>query len=186
MITPGVPQGQEPGWHSKWETSLNYRRLIAAFFCLLAVSTASLVAFSPPEGPVLLTVTGHADVPGPVAFDRALLEELPAVTFTTTTIWTDGPQEFTGVPLSALMAHLGIRSGTLRAVAANDYAVEIPLESLGEDAPILAYRQNGEEMSLRDRGPLWVVYPYDRAAEYRTEVIYSRSIWQLRRIELQD
>ena len=43
-----------------------------------------------------------------------------------------------------------------------------------------------ETMSIRDKGPLWVVYPYDSSADYRTEVIYSRSIWQLDRIEVVD
>ena len=43
---------------------------------------------------------------------------------------------------------------------------------------------NGEIMSLRDKGPLWVIYPYDQNAAYRSEVTYSRSIWQLDRIEV--
>ncbi|RYH00603.1 oxidoreductase, partial [Salipiger sp. IMCC34102] len=39
-------------------------------------------------------------------------------------------------------------------------------------------------MQVRDKGPLWIVYPYDDTPEYRSEVIYSRSIWQLDRIEV--
>jgi hypothetical protein len=38
-------------------------------------------------------------------------------------------------------------------------------------------------MSVRDKGPLWVIYPYD-SDDYRSEVIYSRSIWQLDRLEV--
>ena len=51
-----------------------------------------------------------------------------------------------------------------------------------QDGPILAYLNDGEEMPVRDKGPLWVVYPYDLNASYQSEVIYSRSIWQLDRI----
>ena len=43
---------------------------------------------------------------------------------------------------------------------------------------------NGDVMLVRNKGPLWVVYPYDENPEYRSEVIYSRSIWQLDRIEV--
>jgi hypothetical protein len=43
---------------------------------------------------------------------------------------------------------------------------------------------DGNAMSVRDKGPLWVIYPYDSDAAYRTEVIYSRSIWQLDRLEV--
>ena len=38
-------------------------------------------------------------------------------------------------------------------------------------------------MSRRDKGPLWVIYPYHDNIDYRSETIYSRSIWQLDRIE---
>jgi hypothetical protein len=37
-------------------------------------------------------------------------------------------------------------------------------------------------MSLREKGPLWVIYPYDSDPAYRTEETYSRSIWQLNRL----
>ena len=153
---------------------------------LVGVWSTVAMAFSPPEGPVVLTVTGHPDVPGPIAFDRTLLAELPVVTFTTTTIWTDGPQTFSGVPLAAFLDHLGVDPQTIRLIAANDYAVEFPVDTASEDAPILAFEQNGNPMSLRDHGPVWLIYPYDREAEFRTDVVYSRSIWQLVVIELPD
>ena len=60
----------------------------------------------------------------------------------------------------------------------------MPLTDAVEGGPIVAYRMDGETMSVRDKGPLWIVYPYDSDADYRTEVIYSRSIWQLDRIEV--
>ena len=54
-----------------------------------------------------------------------------------------------------------------------------------EGGPIIAYYTNGEEMSRRDKGPLWVVYPYDSDIAYQTELVYSRSIWQLDRISVE-
>ncbi len=45
---------------------------------------------------------------------------------------------------------------------------------------------NGETMPVRRKGPLWIVYPYDSDEAYRSEAIYSRSIWQLDRIEVTD
>ena len=73
---------------------------------------------------------------------------------------------------------------TLRATAINDYTVEIPVSDAVEGGPIIAYSVDGKPMSVRDKGPLWVIYPYDSGAQYRSEVIYSRSIWQLDRIEV--
>jgi hypothetical protein len=37
-------------------------------------------------------------------------------------------------------------------------------------------------MPLRDKGPLWIVFPFDSATEFQRESIYARSIWQLNRI----
>ena len=39
-------------------------------------------------------------------------------------------------------------------------------------------------MAVRDRGPLFVVYPFDAQPELRNAVYYSRSAWQLKSIEV--
>ena len=161
------------------------RPLFALLSVLFFALSQAAAAFSPPEGPVILTVTGHPDIPGPVLFDRTIIEALPRVSFVTATPWTEGEQAFTGTPVAALLDELGVRPDMVRLVAANDYAVDIPVSSVTQEAPILAYLHNDAPMSLRDRGPLWVVYPYDSNPEYRRDVIYSRSVWQLVRIEIQ-
>jgi hypothetical protein len=92
--------------------------------------------------------------------------------------------EFTGVSLATLLETVGATGETLRAVALNDYAVEIPAGDAVAGGPILAYEMDGAAMSVRDKGPLWIVYPYDLSAEYRTEVVYARSIWQLSEVEV--
>ena len=114
-----------------------------------------------------------------------MLEALGAENFETTTIWTEGVQSFTGVPLNTLLDALGAEGETLRAIALNDYAVEIPASDAEDGGPIVAYLQNGAPMSVREKGPLWIVYPYDARTDYQTEQIYSRSIWQLVSIEIQ-
>jgi hypothetical protein len=47
---------------------------------------------------------------------------------------------------------------------------------------MIAYLRNGNPMPLRDKGPLWIVYPFDSSSDFQSETIYSRSIWQLNRI----
>ncbi len=157
-----------------------------AFCCsLLAAVPAVADTLAAPSGEVLLTLSGelsHETVDGTVQLDLTQLKELPQVTFTTSTIWLEDEVTFTGPSLKSLLDLAGVESGTIEAVALNDYAVEIPVESITDEAPIVAYLMNGEEMSPRDKGPLWIVYPYDDDAQYRSEVIYSRSIWQLDRI----
>ena len=128
----------------------------------------------------LLTVTHEGQV---IEYDIDALETLGSVTIETSTIWTDGPQTFTGVPLASLVAELALEDGVLLASAINDYTVEIPISDAVGGGPIVAYLNNSELMSVRDKGPLWIIYPYDSNPAYQSELIYSRSIWQLDRIE---
>lgn len=139
-----------------------------------------------PTGDVILTVTGASvtNTDGVAALDLAMLEDMGSTTIETSTIWTEGTQTFEGVSLAVLIDHLGIEGETLSAVAINDYAVEIPTLDAVEGGPIIAYKMNGNVMSVRDKGPLWVIYPYDSDPAYQTEVIYSRSIWQLDRLDV--
>lgn len=142
-----------------------------------------------PQGDVLLTVSGNiaiANKDDTAQLDLALLKSLETTTIETATIWTDGTQVFEGVSLAVLVEALRLQGDTLRATAINDYAVDIPMSDAVQDGPIVAFSLNGSKMSVRDKGPLWIVYPYDANADYRSEVIYSRSIWQLNRIEAID
>lgn len=155
---------------------------IAAVFIGLAAAGAS-------AGDAILTVSGriaNAPAGGVVTFDRAALEALPRVSFRTTTIWTEGEHEFSGVSLHELLKAVGAEGSALKALALNNYSVSIPVSDAVEGGPIIADRMDGAEMSVRDKGPLWVIYPYDGNPDYRTETVYSRSIWQLDRLEVLD
>lgn len=168
-----------------------FQPLISVFLGLvLALGSGSVVAaqaVATPTGDVVLTISGEIAITNAgdtLVLDRGLLMELPATTFETSTIWTAGVRSFTGVALTDLVAAFGIEGEQLLATAINDYTVEIPLSDAVRGGPIIAYQIDGEIMTVRDKGPLWLVYPYDSDAAYRTEVIYSRSIWQLDRLQV--
>ncbi len=167
------------------------KTLAAAIVGTVVLSSPILASdLATPSGAVILTVSGDIDTkngPDGATFDMDMLQAFDPVSFETTTIWTEGPQQFVGVSLYDLTQTLGMQGDTLRAVAVNDYAVEIPLSDAVQGGPIVAYLRNGEEMSVRDKGPLWIIYPFDIDESYKTESYYSRSIWQLSQIEvLQD
>ncbi|WP_348646230.1 oxidoreductase [Aliiroseovarius sp. F20344] len=166
-------------------------QMLSRFLAILAITiatplTALAADFKEPEGDVLLTITHGGNDSQTIELDLAGLEALGLTTIKTSTIWTEGVQVFDGVELATLTKALEITSGTISAVALNDYAVEIPVSDAVEGGPILAIRRNSVPMSVRDKGPVWVIYPYDSSAKYRTEVVYSRSIWQLARIEFME
>lgn len=164
------------------------RGFIACLAALMLLAAPVFAGDLPARsGPVLLTVTGldPATHPGGKAeFDLPMLKALGAEKITTTSIWTDGAHEFTGVPLQTLEQYLGIDAATLSLHALNDYVVQMPAAEVEPDAPILAYMMDGVTMPVRDKGPIWIIYPYDAAARYRTDTFFSRSVWQLDRIDV--
>ena len=92
---------------------------------------SAAVALEPAEGEVLLTVTGaigQTNAGDAAAFDLAALEGMEtALVIETTTIWTEGMQTFEGVALVDLLAAIEAEGANLRAIALNDYAVDIPV-----------------------------------------------------------
>lgn len=145
--------------------------------------------FVAPSGDVVLTVAGKIaahNAGDNLVLDEAQLAALPQTSFTTSTTWTSGTPTFQGVLLKDLISAVGATGKMISLKAANDYMITIPVEDVREDAPLLAYLMDGKPMSLRDKGPVWMVYPYDANEDYRTETAYARSIWQLIEIDFTD
>ncbi|WP_146586648.1 molybdopterin-dependent oxidoreductase [Puniceibacterium confluentis] len=151
-------------------------KMLSALICGATFATAALAQDTVLE--VSVGDTRHE-------YSLEQLKALPVTSFETTTIWTTGSQTFEGVSLLALMNAIEVAEGTIQATAINDYSVTIPMSDATADGPIIAYLTNGETMSRRDKGPLWIVYPYDSDIKYQNEIIYSRSIWQLDRISIE-
>ena len=167
---------------------MTFMRTAGAVLVSFALAaTAAQATLEAPGDSVVLTVSGAISVTngdGTATFDLAMLESLGTSEVRTTTIWTEGEQVFEAVPLATILDAVGAEGSELRALAINDYQVSIPVADITDTAPLVAIRLNGAEMSVRDKGPLWVIYPFDSDESYRNEIAYTRSIWQLDRIEV--
>lgn len=161
--------------------------------CALGLAAAGLghvgpvAALEAPTGSVVLTLSGRLRSPndGVLAqFDMAMLERLPQTRFSTRTPWYAQAREFTGPLLRDVLRAAGAHGTQLRAMALNDYRVDIPFDDAQRFDMIVARLLDGAPMAVRDKGPLFVVYPFDAAPELRNAVYYSRSAWQLRSIEV--
>ncbi len=152
--------------------------------------TAALVTLGLVAGPAaaddhILTISGPGLPAAGVHLTMDEIEALPQTTFTTKTVWTEGPHEFKGVALKTLLESTGTKGTAVKARALNAYVATIPLDEVAADAPIVATRIDGEHFPRREKGPLWIVYPYDRDASYQTETAYGRSIWQLESLHVE-
>jgi hypothetical protein len=145
------------------------------------------LALDQPRGKVILSVTGQVSQPNAgdkADFDFAALAALPQHSFSTSTPWYKTPKKFSGPLLRDVLAAAGAKGKTLFAVALNDYKVEIPAADAQAFPVLMALLMDDQPMPVRDKGPLFIIYPYDSSAQLRSEQYYSRSAWQLRTLEV--
>jgi len=170
------------------------RRLLAlpALIALLALCQIPHAA-SAAEAASSATVTVTLTVIGPDGTTRVLASDdftqLPQNSLQTSTAWTEGPQNFDGVLLRDVLATVGVdgkdaadRSITILAI--NDYSISIPLQDAYRYNVLVAHKMNGRELSLRDKGPYWIVYPRDQHQELNDSRYDHRWAWQLKQIEV--
>ena len=118
-------------------------------------------------------------------FTEADLLALPQQSFETTTIWTETePKTFSGPALKTVLDTMSSTPANLRLYAINDYNVTLPEKRLEDIVPIVAMRIDGEAFSVREKGPLWIVFPYDKDSRYQSEEYFTLSVWQLNKIDI--
>lgn len=166
---------------------LTRRRCLAT---LLAGAAAGGLAAPPqqlpsPQGDVVLSISGEVartNAPARADFDFDMLAGLPQHDIHTHTPWHAGKQTFSGPLLRDVIGWAGAHGSLLQAFALNDYSCEIPAQDAADFDVIIALLQNGARMRVRDKGPLFIVYPFDSDSRLRSDRYYARSAWQLRRL----
>jgi hypothetical protein len=163
----------------------------AAFLLLLSGVSPALAQGPPLEAPKkapILEIAGKIQVKNKertAVFDRDMLEAMGLETIVTSTPWDNGKVRFEGVPMTKLLDRVKAEGKTIRAVALNDYVSLVPVEDFAKHGVILALKRDGQYMPVRDKGPLFIVYPFDSNPELQAQMYYARAVWQVKRIEVE-
>ena len=124
----------------------------------------------------------------PQACDLKGLARLPAKEIVVTlpaALGLAGEHRWRGVSLRHLVEQLGGgEHSQILLTALNDYAIEIPWSDLVRYDPILAYSRDGERISIRDKGPLILIYPFGTHPQLQGQDYINRSIWQVHAVTL--
>ena len=166
----------------------NFCSVILLGLALWAIPSFADDATTPADkGPVLQVAVINGDTKNSLtyAFTMAMLKSMPKTSYTTNTIWTEGETQFDGVLLTELLATIGASPTSVTAWAINDYMAEFSPGEPSWDAALITYSMNGQNMHVREKGPLWIVFPYDESPEFRTDYVYSQSVWQLSRLDVE-
>ncbi len=158
---------------------LNALALAVSAFLAVPLWAGQAADLGTPTGQVLLVVN-LADGTS-IELDRAMVERAGWETIRTLTPFTEGEQEFSGISMARLIEVTGAEGSIMDAVALNDYRVEIPVEHAERHDVFFALDRNGEPMRVRDKGPIWVIYPGEEVAA-APERFDRFMIWQLREV----
>lgn len=160
---------------------------IMTLMVMMAPAMAISTAVSPPDGPVLLKISGnirYTNVNDELWLDRKMLEELPWHETTTHTPWHQQIGRFEGPLLRGILELAGVDSEMVEIHALNHFHAYLPVSDVHNYDVILATKHNGKEMSIREFGPLFVIYPFSEHPELKTEAIHFRSVWQVSMIRV--
>jgi hypothetical protein len=167
--------------------SIRHCHLQALALSALLLFAGLSQALEKPVGPAVLRISGVVTQPNMLqqaVFDMPMLQALPQHSFTTQTPWYAEPVTFSGPLLRHVLAAAGSEGKSITAIALNDYRTEIPFSDALKYELIVAILMNGQPMPVREKGPLFLVYPFDSLAELQAATFYNRSAWQLRALQI--
>ncbi len=107
---------------------------------------------------------------------------MPQVTVNTANDFVDDVSEFSGPLARDVVSMLGDDIKMARFYAINGYSIEIPVSDFRDYDVIFALSIDGKLFSLRDKGPVWLIYPMTDNPELQDRVYNDRLIWLLTRV----
>lgn len=161
------------------KTQMIHRALAASVIFTIASFATGLVAAEE----VYFTIRS-ADGVDLLAVTPEVIEQVGTVSFSTKLPGTDGDvtHQVRGPLLQALVEHAGIQAETYTAIALDKYESEIPATDFVEFEPIAAIEVDGRPLTVRDKGPVWVVYPRMDSPALADPIYEARSVWQLKEL----
>ncbi|TDR80173.1 hypothetical protein DFP86_10527 [Paludibacterium purpuratum] len=127
----------------------------------------------------MLTIGGNVARPVVIRIDA--LNALPMHTITTRTPWA-ARASYTGPLLKDVLEWVGAHGQAVIFSAYDDYSVTIPVSDFNKYQVILAIKKNGKPLTVREKGPVRVVYPMEQFKELQTMNTDSKMIWYVNQI----
>lgn len=179
-MTRSLPPEYAPAMSFEQEKMKSFRRRILCGAVLGAALAPRVAAARALRSEVVVAAPGGARR----TFDVDALEALGMHEFTTAGPWFPGRMPFAGPSLASVLAAVGTSGRDVRVTALNDYSAVVPASLLADGRAVLATRRRGERMSVAERGPAWVVFPYDDYPENQRPVLFPLSVWQVATLQV--
>jgi len=161
--------------------------ILIFFLGLLSPPLFSDNRLQEPADNVVFSVTGNitnTNSGSQALFDLPMLLGMKQHVIVTDTPWMEGANKFEGPLLRDIIDFVGGQGRSVIATALNGYKVVIPYQDMIDYPVILALKKDDNLLSIRKRGPGWVIYPWSDNRSLQNNRYYTRSIWQLKKLEI--
>lgn len=115
--------------------------------------------------------------------DDAMIDSIGWTSLTTKVVSEgEAVRHVRGVKVDDILQHAGLVGPNLHVVALDGYAVDLPREDFSKYDAIFATEVDGRKLSVRDKGPAWIIYPVSDNNELDDPLYEARSVWQLKTV----
>ncbi len=84
-----------------------------------------------------------------------------------------------GVTIGTVLKKYDLVGNNLHITALDGYAIDAPRADYDTYPAMFALEIDGKPLSVRERGPSWIIYPVSDFVELDNPVFEARSVWQL-------
>jgi hypothetical protein len=164
--------------------------IITLLSLLYSISASATQSPEPSRGKTLLTLH-WVDAQGTARQTRLNLEDLDALPQSTLTLELSetfgikGRHSWQGISLQDLLKLIDSKGQSLRLQALNGYYATLPISDVERFNPVLAYRRDGHNLTIREKGPFILIYPFNKFKELGQQIYINRSVWQINEIYIE-
>ena len=119
-------------------------------------------------------------------FTQSEFDKLPTIEIEAKSSHAQKKARFSGPRVTDALNRAGIKAGAREIIvtAMDGYRTRIPLSEIAKYEVILATKQDGKQLTLETKGPIWMMYPRDKHPELGTMATENRLVWSLVRIDV--
>jgi len=133
----------------------------------------------------LLTVSSTSESIN-ATFTQQQLMQLPQHEIKTNLPWTEDSHTYSGPRLEDVLTSLEAKGEWLTLRALDYYSVSVNINKIKKFNPILALKKDDKLLTVRSKGPIWLILPVDSYPELNAALYNDYMVWHLVKIDVED
>ena len=114
------------------------------------------------------------------------LQQLPQYEMRVKLPWTNETHTYSGPYLEDVLLMANVSGQWLTMYALDHYQISFHFQRIKKYKPILALRIDEKLLTIRTKGPLWVILPMSEYKELNAAIYHDFMVWQLVKINVEE